>query len=196
MKNLKFTIILLTFCLTTYYCTGQVSSKEMIEKELTVDQFQRVNIDGGGNVFFHYSPSSKVIIRTKQSCLVDFKANVFENVLGIKSNNSGDCRAEIHIYTLNIEGVDFNGGGEVSIEKGFPIIPQFRARTSGGGELRITNLIVDTLTAETSGGGRIYCTVKNLLKVRTRGGGEIFYYGNPQVESSFIGGGSVERITE
>lgn len=175
-------------------CYAQEKFAEAIVKEISVEQFQKVDIDGGGNIFFHFSPSPRVVFRTNKSCENDLRAVISENTLNIKSSNPSDCIVDIHIYTSTIEEISLNGGGKVIIQKGFPSLEEFTANLQGGGNLDLTEIEIDSLFADIDGGGTIKAHVVEFLRARTSGGGEIFYRGNPKVESNFAGGGAVRKF--
>lgn len=192
MKTLKSLFGGLIF-LSLSYSFAQEKSSEFIDNEISLEQFQKVDIAGGGNIFFHFSPSPKVVFRTKNSCENNLRAEVYRSTLSLKSSNPSNCIVNIHIYTSTIEEIRFKGGGKVKVEKGFPCLKKLTTDLQGGGNLDLTNIQIDSLFADIDGGGRIKAHVAEFLRARTSGGGEIFYKGDPKVQSNFSGGGAVKK---
>ena len=193
MKTLKLLFGGLFF-LSVGYSFAQEKPDENKKNEISLEQFQKVDIDGGGNIFFHFSPTPKVVFRTKNSCENNLRAEVFRSTLNIKSSNPSNCIVDVHIYTSTIEEIRLNGGGKAVVKKGFPSLEKFTANLQGGGNLDLTSTKIDSLSADLDGGGTIKAHVVKFLRARTSGGGEIFYKGDPKVESNFSGGGAVRKF--
>jgi hypothetical protein len=197
---MKKVISLLTIycCLSAIYCNAQGNSSIESDKgvkEITLSPFETVVAKGGGNIYFHYSPNTKVEIKGAGSCVEKFIVEVSSNTLSINPKNgfSENCRSEIHIFTPMVKEIQQDGGGSIKIKEGFASVDVFKCSINGGGNVKMTALRVDSLFASIDEGGEISAQVNKILHGKISGGGVIYYQGDPTVESFISGGGAIKQ---
>jgi len=197
MKNMK-TLLIFFLCFSITLLNAQVKplvGREKLVKEIALPSFETIVSNGGGNLFFHYSLKSKIEIKGAGPCVEGMQVSVASGTLNIrpKAGFSENCRAEIHVFTPSIKGIQQNGGGRVVIKEGFAPMDIFNCSMDGGGAIQMIALSVDSLFASIEGGGVISAQVRKHLDGKISGGGVILYQGDPVVESKISGGGVIKR---
>ncbi len=191
-------LLTISFYLPAILCIAQVSpsvENDQVIEEITLPSFETAVVEGGGDLYFHYSPNTKAEIKGANPCVQKAKVKVSSGTLSISSQVglSDDCRFEIHIFTPIIKEIHQNGGGKIVIEEGFTPLDVFKCNIVGGGSIKMEALNVDFLQASIMGGGQISAQVSKKIDGKIRGGGVIFYQGDPVVESDTSGGGVIKR---
>ena len=191
-------LLIISFCLSVLYCNAQGNpsvENDKVVKEIALSPFESVVTEGGGNFYFHYAPTTKVELIGTGSCVEETEVKVSSNTLRIhpKGGYSENCRIEIHVYTPVIKEIQQDGGGSIVIKEGFAPMEVFKCSINGGGNVKMTALMVDSLFASIDGGGEISAQVSKIIQGKIRGGGVILYQGNPAVESDISGGGVIKQ---
>jgi len=197
MKKVRL-LLIFAFCISVVYCVAQVvPSQESgnIIKEIALSEFEKVVVKGGGNFYLHYSPDTKVKIKGASTCVENTKVSLSSNTLRISpaGDLSEQCRVEVHIFTSNFKEIQQDGGGEIVINGGFAPVAIFKCRVNGGGRIEMTALKVGSLLASMDGRGEISAQVSTKISARIKGGGVLFYKGEPIIESDISGGGAIKR---
>lgn len=197
MKKMK-TLIIIFISISASILNAQgkpLERSEKLLKEVSLPPFETVEFKGGGDFYFHYSPTSKVEIKGEDPCVEEMEAVVSSGILRIspKGNFSENCRLEIHVFTSSIKEIRQDGGGRIVINEGFAPVDIFKCSIDGGGKIEMTALGINSLLASIEGGGVISAQVSKKLNGKIRGGGLILYHGDPTVESNISGGGAIKR---
>ncbi len=111
------------------------------------------------------------------------------NAINLKVNGSGSISfARISCQTLN---ADISGSGSISINGG--AVTYENLQISGSGSIDAQSMSADEAASNTSGSGVTKLSVKNKLTVRISGSGDVYYTGNPTVQSSISGSGKLHH---
>jgi hypothetical protein len=118
--------------------------------------------------------------------LPDIEANSFN----VEISGSGD----IDIESLNAERfeADLSGLGSLSVDGG-QVISQ-SVEISGSGSYDSHRMDSEEAEIRISGLGSATLSVTDYLKVRISGGGDVNYYGNPEVDSDISGLGDLDHM--
>ena len=196
-KIMLLLIILLGLSATFSFAQENYVQEEdnVLKKEITIPSFEIVVNEGGGNIYFHYSHTSSIILEGTNTCMKNVSIETLSSTLKIspKGGLSKSCNLDIHIYTPVLKEIQQNGGGTIVVNKGFDTIDVFKCSLDGGGDINISAIKVNSLFATIDGGGEISAQVKSNLNGRIRGGGLIYYQGNPIVEENVSGGGAIRQ---
>jgi hypothetical protein len=181
MKKLSIAavIFVIGFCAISLSCVIFTvrGNGQFISTEMTVSQFEKINIASGAEVRFYTSPNYKVVV-TIDSDLSDY-VDIFtrnrELNIRTKNGNYSFTRFQVDVYSPALSGVSVSGSGsftgmdrivtssfesdvsgsgkiEGTIESG-----EFSARISGSGKIK-NNVTCDSLTVNISGSGEITIT--------------------------------------
>jgi hypothetical protein len=190
--SMKKTFTILYLMSITLIGTAQTDSHT---KTYDVDEFNKIVIDGGGNLQIHYSNKQTLNVKSSVACDEMVDVSVSSKTLYIRVNDSGAnrCAITIDVGAHSIVELIQNGGGNVFVRKGFNPQDSFRCEINGGGNMDVSELSVNSFVASIEGGGVILLNAENELTGSISGGGLIKYTGNPKVVSTVSGGGSVDR---
>lgn len=135
---------------------------------LSVDDLERVQVSGSGNV-------NMESLKTENLELV---------VSGSGNMNLRDVKAKK--LDLNISG---SGNLELAGE-----VEQMRIDVSGSGNCRLGDLHSQTAVVKVSGSGDVVAWVEESLDINISGSGTVKYYGRPQVNEHTSGSGRVTSL--
>lgn len=191
---IKFIPIIL-FSLFTFSSLAQDKSFQGREGGESIPPFKSLIVTTGGDIYLHPSPTTTLQLKGEKNCVAKIDATVSSKVLHIssKGKHSDECRVEIHIGTPNFDEIQLSGGGTLIVEDGFAPIEVLKCSIKGGGNLEMTSTRIDSLVAIVHGGGEITAQVKTHLDGTIKGGGTIFYDGDPKVRSDISNGGTIKR---
>ena len=117
----------------------------------------------------------------------DFVANQFNAAL----NGSGNLLIDnLRINDLLTSGV--NGSGNISVLAG--TVDTENVKISGSGNVDLSAVKATTSIAQISGSGTTKLNVAKNLDVTVSGSGNVFYYGNPVINTHISGTGKVVRL--
>jgi hypothetical protein len=198
MKKLHLLLMAL-FCFSTIVSKAQGHSiqkeKPITKQKRTISSFEKVEVSGGGRLYFHYAPVTSLELSGPGACFESIKTEVVANTLYINSGGALDdgCEVKIYVGTPALNEIRLKGGGSLKVEEGFPAVDKFSCRIDGGGRVHMPSLQVDSLYASIDGGGALRVRVNSFLKGEISSGGVIRYYGSPVVESEISGGGLIKK---
>lgn len=111
------------------------------------------------------------------------------NVIDLELAGSGEIRSADLQYD-NI-GVQVSGSGKIDLNGA---CDEFYGQISGSGEVDALNCPVREAGFQVSGSGSAKVDVSEFLKARISGSGDIFYRGNPQIDSEISGSGKLTKL--
>lgn len=110
------------------------------------------------------------------------------NQVDILLSGSGKIETAFEADEAN---VDISGSGEVELS-GFANKSNFRI--SGSGTILADELETTDCYTVTSGSGDMWISIERSLDARITGSGNVYYYGNPEVDTTISGSGYVKSI--
>jgi len=105
---------------------------------------------------------------------------------------SGAGNIDIDSLNANSFDVSLSGVGDLSVFDGQ--VSSQEITISGAGKYNARNLESDDAEITISGVGSATLRAENYLKVSISGGGDVSYYGNPDVDSDISGMGDLDRL--
>tara|TARA_B100000949_G_scaffold224279_1_gene227520 strand:- start:580 stop:1182 length:603 start_codon:yes stop_codon:yes gene_type:complete len=172
-----------------------LGNKDVVKVEKTIQPFKSLIVTTGGNVYLYPSSTTTLQLKGEKRCVEKIDEAVSSKTLGIssKDNHLDKCHVEIHIGTPNFDEIQLSGGGKLKIKDGFAPIEVLKCSVKDGGNLEMASTPIDSLFAIVYGGGKITAQVATLLDGTVKGGGTIFYTGNPKIKSDISNGGVIKR---
>jgi len=164
-KKLALILLLLVVILAVIACNAGVrvtqGSGNVITEARQVREFDRINLNGSGEVIITQGGSESLSIETDDNVMEHVKAEVEGGVLelglvtGIQTgvNIQSYSRLVFYVGVDDLTGLTISGSGEVEsdrIETG-----RLDATVSGSGGIRIAELIASEVKAEIGGSGEI-----------------------------------------
>ena len=104
---------------------------------------------------------------------------------------AGSCEIRTDELLYDNIGVQLSGSGKIDLNGAGD---ELYAQISGSGQIDALNYPVRKADFQVSGSGSVKTDVSELLKARISGSGDIFYRGNPQIDSEISGSGKLTKI--
>lgn len=142
--------------------------KDGISITVPITDIEAVSLSGSGEII------GKTLIRT-----TDFSANM---------SGSGDIKIEVESDELF---ANLSGSGDMNLKGS---AGRFKVQISGSGDVKAYDLEASEVDASISGSADMELTVREVLKARVSGSGNITYRGNPEkIDSKSSGSGDISK---
>ena len=165
----------ITDCASLQYIKGE---GDIITKELTLDEFNRINISCPCNIKVTYGKIQKVTISGHLNIIDRMKIYVENKTLNVdlKHGNYRNLKLSMEITIPNLESTKSSGSGEIIIN-GFSNQESMNTISSGSGNIELNNLVnIKDLKIRTSGSGNLHLNkisdIEN-ASIKTGGSGDI-----------------------
>jgi len=158
--------------------------------DVTAPSLDEINVAGSGT-FKSHSPLEGEKIEANVAGSGDIIFNKTVTVQEIKLNVAGS--GDLFCNELIADKLECNiaGSGDLKVPNG--TVSEAKAGVAGSGDIVLT-CDIENLEANIAGSGDIKARVNGRLKYGVVGSGDIGYYGNPVVEGSKSGSGSMKRL--
>jgi hypothetical protein len=143
------------------------SSQNMIEVTATSPQFDGITLEGAGKIEAHNITTDQLRFETNGSATIN--SSFTADLITVTISGSGDAQ-----LTGNAE----HGGFEIS----------------GAGSIQASTLNVDICTITIEGAGDISIHVNNEMTVVINGSGNVYYTGDPDINSQINGTGQLIKM--
>jgi hypothetical protein len=169
-----------------------IGSGEIVTQTIDVSGFQRVTLEGFGDVFIEQGQTESLSVETDENILplLDIRVRGSELILGTK--NGVDVNPSRTItYTLTVQDLDaIKLGGSGSFQVGSLKSGNFEVTVSGSGDVDISSLAAEELSVELNGSGNILIENIAVTAVDTslQGSGDIKLEGQAETQKVRVGG--------
>jgi len=214
MRIKIFTLVLLALTLSgCRYGRGVRGNGHVVEKEINVSNFERVDLSGIYSVDISIGDEQSVSVKAEENLMKYLKVKVSNNTLifdtkrnlsprkgikafvvlkslkGINASGASFAKAE-NIDAANIS-IDISGASKVEISGSSD---NLELDVSGAAKLYAKNFVCKKISADVSGAGNAVINVIEKLYADVSGAGSLNYYGNPN-DFSFdtSGAGSIKK---
>ena len=161
---------------------------------VAVARFEAVELRGGGRVTVRHGSAQRVTLR--QGDARHTRIEVEEGQLRVW-NCVPDCprgyRLELEVETPKLTALAVSDGGTIHGLGEFPPATELAVAVEQGGVLDARSLAADSVAAAVHSGGLILTHPRQQLTANVSQGGNITYWGDPQVNSAIQHGGVVEK---
>jgi Putative auto-transporter adhesin, head GIN domain len=168
-------------------------SGEIVTRTLLLDSFSEIQLEGVSNVYVTIGESQSTIVKAQQNIIDVMTWEVISNklIIGLKDNigieNSEEIRFEIVIP--EIHEITHHGVGDFYLTG--PTIPSLEIYFSGVGDINSYYLPTNQCIIISSGVGDCKIESIDFLDVNISGVGNVYYRGNPEIESTITGIGQL-----
>jgi hypothetical protein len=169
-----------------------IGSGEIVTQSIDVSGFQRVTLEGLGDVFIEQGQTESLSVETDENILplLDIRVRGSELILGTK--NGVDVNPSKSItYTLTVQELDdITLAGSGTFHVGSLKSGNFGVSVSGSGDVNISGLEADELSIELNGSGNILVENVDVKTVDTslQGSGDIKLEGKADTQKVRVGG--------
>ena len=193
---LSFFLIVLLFLPSlacgSFTTNSVVGSGEIVTQTIDVSDFQRVTLDGFGDVFIEQGQTESLSVETDDNILplLDIRVRGSELILGTK--NGVDVNPSKSItYTVTIKNLDdITLGGSGKFHVGSLKSGNFGVSVSGSGDVNVSRLEAEELSINLNGSGNIFVENVDVKNVDTslQGSGDIKLEGQADTQKVRVGG--------
>lgn len=179
--------------------------------------FKYINTSSSVKINFVYGSEHKLELKGSDNLLSKFQTSIVNNelILGYKNVNLSGSDLEVVVTGPSLEQISLGGSADIDIAGDFPFqeklivtlngsgavkvngtmqIDFLKVNSSGSGKTKIGNATAKTAEFNISGTGDIEGTISDYLKASITGTGNIYYHGNPSVQSTIKGSGKVIKL--
>ena len=220
MRRINFRLLLL-LTVAAFFASGclivingksvQGSGKIITEKRV-VSEFNKIHLEGSGNVVLTQGEKQSLIIKTDDNIIPHIGIDVSGKKLAIshRRHHLRPTTFEVNITVKNMEGVAISGSGDIS-GKGRFVTDAFYAEISGSGDVDLDvetgNLVsiisgsgsihlsgkAEDYTLSISGSGKInaFDVEAKHVSVKISGSGDCRVYATESLEAMISGSGDV-----
>ena len=199
MKKYRFFSVLVIAVLLVFYngCSPfhTDGNGRVVSREVSVNEFTGVILDGAGNVNIHYSEICRVIVITDSNIQDIIVIKLNDDFVHIDEKSCGGInptKLSIDVYLPELSYVNLKGAGNIKIADGKA--HDIKLVLSGYGNIDARNFEADNVEVVLSGVGDIKAWATMSLTGKLSGVGNIIYKGNPPVNSiSKTGVGDIKK---
>lgn len=197
MKRMLFLFLIILLLLPALACgtfttNSVIGSGEIVTQTMDVSGFQRVTLEGFGDVFIEQGQTESLSVETDENILplLDIHVRGSELILGTK--NGVDVNPSKSItYKLTVQDLDDIAlAGSGTFHVGSLKSGNFGVSVTGSGDVEISSLAADKLSIELNGSGNILIEDVNVKTVDTslQGSGDIKLEGKADTQKVRVGG--------
>jgi hypothetical protein len=206
IANMKTQILLIAIVILFTSCAKDriTADGNIIREARNTGSFKEVRSSGSNNIHISYGPEFKVEVRGSANLVSRYKTKVYNNTLDLGYEFVSVRRDDIEVFITipKISGVSLSGSGNVDLSGPFQETDLFNLRISGSAKVGVDNTFeASEVAVNISGSGdadlrNIICKeagCEERLHVQISGSGDVYYIGNPAVQSDISGSGKVIR---
>ncbi len=168
-----------TFLLTACSTRTVRGSGDLISETRAVSNFDRVNLNGSGEVIITQGEEESLVVETDDNIMEYVTTQVRGGTLELgfdstKVMNIDPTQLTFTLHLKELAGLDIDGSGKYIAD----------------------DLYSDTADIKLDGSGRVTVWVAESLDARVNGSGSVSYYGTPTVNSTGSGSGTLNSLGE
>lgn len=178
----------------SFFSVEVLAQANIADEILTTISGQRLTIRHRNNVLIKSSPVIVNItmpdisgLNVSGSGQIFLKNQLLTNDLDLNVSGSGDIAIPV-LEAGNIS-TSISGSGKISVGSGTALL--LDSRISGSGDLDMLQVMTQTVNTTTSGSGTTSVYAVNSLFAKISGSGNVYYRGNPAIESEISGSGKL-----
>jgi hypothetical protein len=157
--------------------------------------FKSIEVSGGAHVVLR--PAAAHRVRVVRGSMDLSRVAVMPNGALVIEKCRTKCpkgyRLELEVFAPGIFAISVEHGGRIESGGGFARQAEMVVAVSNGGTINIRSISADRVTATVNQGGGIFTSPRTWLSASVANGGNITYWGDPQVKQSVDHAGAVQR---
>lgn len=169
-----------------------VGSGNVITQDFEVSNFERVTLEGSGDVYIEQGQSESLSVEVDDNILplLDIRVEGDELILGIKNDASVTPSQTItfNVVVKELNGIAVRGSGDCYVE---PLESStLKVSIPGSGDIEIEGLVADDLSMAVDGSGTITLESVDVKTVETsiRGSGDVELEGEADTQEVSVNG--------
>jgi hypothetical protein len=115
-----------------------------------------------------------------------------KDLVSIEHNSSGNIVGKMPLQLVNINIIN-SKNGNITIAGN---AKKLDIQNASIGKINLLDLLAESATIQSSGSGNIWVNVSSTLDVNISGHGNIYYRGNPKINRTGVGSGSIVKVVE
>lgn len=160
-----------------------------------VGHFRSVELQNGGNVVVRHGPVQRVTILAGDLRYTQIRVDDRQRLVIDRSGQECPRGYQVHVevVTPEVGALAVSNGGTLQTAGEFPPQASLDAGVEQGGTLDLRAISADAVDATVYSGGRILAAPRHTLSTTITSGGNVTYWGDPQVSKHVRDGGAVQR---
>jgi hypothetical protein len=202
MKNLKLSIVAIAIAsLLNSNCTKELIRFEgegsITTEKLQIDDFTSIHIEGVDDVIITYGTEQEVTVTGHPNIIGRIKTNVSNKTWNIEleEGNYGNYELTYYLTLPLIENITSSGTGDVVVTD-FISQENLSIKFIGTGNFHGFPMTVKNCNVDISGTGDCEVSVETRLDATIIGNGNVYYKGNPSINTNISGSGSVIQMND
>ena len=110
----------------------------------------------------------------------------------LSASISGSGKISIDQLTTGLFTADISGSGDISAQSGS--VTREDLKISGSGNIDVRQVTGNEVYTNTSGSGETDVNALTMLDVTISGSGDVYYFGNPSINTHISGSGNIHRL--
>jgi len=162
MRNVKGFILVMVLLSVSLACgfggMGVViGSGKVIEKDVAVSDFDKIDAQGIGSVFVEIGDEEAVRIEAEDNLMEYIEVEVRGDTLEIRQRPGVGLRPtrslNFYVTAKDLDGLTLSGTGDVEVKDNLESKKDFTLRLSGAGDITLADLEAESITLKLSGTG-------------------------------------------
>jgi hypothetical protein len=160
-----------------------------------VSSFNAIEMSGGAHVLLRNASSHgvRVVEGSTDLSRIDVTRSGTLIIDKCRTKCPKGYRLEVEVLAPRITSILVAHGGRIESRAGFPRPVELTLEVSNGGTIDVRSISAERVIASVNQGGGILTTPRTFLSAVVANGGNITYWGDPQVKSSVDHAGAVTR---
>ena len=159
-----------------------------------VAPFKSIEVSGGAHVVLRNASAHRV--RVVSGSMEMSRVAVTGGTLVIdkcRTKCQKGYRLELEVFAPGVTRISVAHGGRIESREGFARQPELAVDVENGGPIDVRSIAADRVTASVNQGGGIMTAARAWLSATVANGGNITYWGDPEVRRSVDHGGAVQK---
>ncbi len=157
--------------------------------------FQSIEVSGGAHVVVRRAPTHRVrlVAGSTEMSRAEVSSTGVLTIDKCRSKCPKGYKAEFEVFAPALKAISVAHGGRVETRDAFSGQAELTVEVSNGGTIDVRNLPADRVTASVNQGGGILTTPRRWLSATVAQGGNVTYWGDPEVKSAVDKAGAVQK---
>ena len=158
MNNLKLLFVLFLVVVFIAACVTQSGSGKMVQRTMSVESFDKVDVSNGINLILRYGTTDKLQIEADDNIMDDVEIDVSGGTLHISLNGNGysDTHVTVTAYTTSLSSIDASSAADVEVEELIKKVDRMKITASSAANV---NAIIDADDVQLEASSSAHITV-------------------------------------
>jgi len=155
--------------------------------------FRSIEVSGGAHIVLRNATAHRVRVVSGNLDMSRVQVTAGELVIDkCRTKCPKGYQLELEVFAPSVTRISVAHGGRIESGDGFARQSELEVEENGG-TIDVRTIAADRVTASVNQGGGIMTSARALLSATVANGGNITYWGNPEVRRSVDHGGAVQK---